>query len=108
MANGEQWLKNFRETVLRDGPDGDGFIALIPQFSIFRQLEPQQGPRIKVHYFASSIAEPTDGWVDARDMGPVDPPGEQNPREPDWTGTPGGGGRWLSNHRITDLRSGNG
>jgi hypothetical protein len=99
---------NFRETELRDGPEGDGWIAKMPQFSIFRQLEPQEGPRIKVHYFASRIAEATDGWVDARDLGPVDPPGEENPREPDFTSPPGGGGRWLSNHRKADLRSGDG
>jgi len=108
MANGAQWLRNFRETELRDGPEGDGFIEKMPQFSIFRELEPQQGPRIKVRYFASSIAEAADGWVDAQDLGPVDPPGVENPREPDWTSPPGGGGRWLSNHRVADLRAGNG
>lgn len=108
MANGEQWLSNFRETELRDGPEGMGWIAKMPQFSIFRQLEPQQSPRIKVHYFASSISDPADGWVEARDLGPIDPPGVANPPEPSWTSPPGGGGRWLANHRETDLRSGNG
>ena len=103
----DQWLANHRETELFSGPDvAAGSIVRLPQFSVVQQLSPQQGLRIKVHYFGSSISDEADGWVTALDMGPIGQPQQIPPTEPEWMNTPTGSARWLANHRETSLFDG--
>src|SRR5215204_2712942 len=98
MPNGEQWLKNHRETGLWDAPGAQAnWGARVPQWSFFQQIGAQEGWRIPVHYFGSSIAPACDAWVDAVALGPIDRPAQVPPVEPSWTSPPGGGGKWLMN-----------
>src|SRR5436189_287998 len=83
MSVTEHWLANHRETGLWSGPD-DGAIqfARVSQWSVFKQLKDQQGPRIYVHFFGNSVSPAGDVYVDAADLGPIDKPHEPI-REPD-------------------------
>jgi hypothetical protein len=107
MADGGQWLKNFRETELWGESDGQtGWLGKMPQWSVFQQTGEQDGARIPIRYFGSRTVEKGEGWITAMDVGPVEAPAQDPPDEPEWSGTPGGGGRWLQNFRETSLLGG--
>ena len=107
MSDG-QWLMNHRETELWDGPGATaGWVAKIPQWSLFHQNGAQDGGRIPVNYLGSSIVPAVDAFIDAEDVGPIDDPGA-NATEPRWMSTPWYGSPWLMNHRETGLWSGPG
>src|SRR4051794_31459852 len=83
MSEQERWLANHAVTELWSGWD-DKAIAwtLVPQWSVFQQVGPQQGPRIQIHYYGNSFAEEGDVWVDAEDVGPIGKP--DRVVEPEW------------------------
>lgn len=98
MPDGERWLANHRVTALWSGPD-ERAIAFteVPRFSYFKQLAPQQHPRIFVHYFGNSVSQEGDVWVDAEDLGPIN--GRPDGPEPEPVYTP----RVLV---LSDIRAG--
>jgi len=87
-SDGQWYMSHAQQTTLWSGPDdaAEAF-ALVPQWSIFRQLAPQQGWRIFVEYFGNSTAQAGVAWVDALNVGPVGPPPDPNHvPEPEWEG----------------------
>src|SRR5262249_7156040 len=46
------------------------FLGVAPAYSVFKQLEPQSGPRLHVQDPFSAA----DAWLDAASAGPIDPP----------------------------------
>jgi len=107
MPDGQQWLQNHRETDLWDGPDATAdWRGKLPQWSIVRQDAPQQGERIRVHYFGSRTLDEGDAWLTVDDVGPVDEPANLPPEDPGWASPPGAGGRWLMNFQETELWEG--
>src|SRR5262245_37354942 len=90
MSDGERWLANHAVTELWSGWD-DRAIAwtIVPQWSVFQQVGPQQEKRIHVHYYGNSTSEEGDVWVDAEDLGPIGkPPKVVEPEWPRANGSP--------------------
>src|SRR5204862_245812 len=86
-----QWYRSFaQQMALWSGPDSAAVVfALVPQWSLFHQLAPQQGGRISVRYFGNSVAQAGTVWVDADHLGPVPPPADpSHVQEPEDTGAP--------------------
>ena len=85
----DKWLANHRETGLWSGVDASSILfTRVPQWSIFKQLAPQSGPRIKVYYFGNSVSQEGEAYADAVDLGPIDAPAQIPPVEPDPTQHP--------------------
>jgi hypothetical protein len=64
------WLATVTDTALWADPDGTLFTGLAPAYTAFKQLEPQNGPRLHVQDPYSGA----DSWLDAFGLGPIDPP----------------------------------
>src|SRR5687767_12876838 len=91
MSGEAQWYQNHAvQSTLWSGTDADAVaFAVVPQWSWFKQLGPQQGSRIFVRYFGNRTTQAGDVWVDALDLGPVGPPpAGEAVTEPEWERLP--------------------
>src|SRR6266487_1036878 len=83
MNTSERWLANHAVTELWSGWDEHAIAwTMVPQWSVFQQLDNQQGKRIHVHYFGNKTSEVGDVWVNAQDGGPIGKPSRTV--EPEW------------------------
>jgi hypothetical protein len=101
----KQWLMSHTSAHLWMAPSGGGSAsAIVPQWSVFEQIEPQQGSRIRVNYFGNSSVPAGEVWVDAGAVGPIDEPAGP-PVEPDWA-TDLVVDAWLRARTEVELQSG--
>ncbi len=102
----QQWYKNFRVTTMWSSPDPDAqAFAQLPQWSVLRQVEPQHDGRILVEFFGNDVSPQGIVWVDAVDIGSVDPPPSMPPAEPPWGEPELTETDWYTNHIETSLWS---
>ena len=64
------WVATVADAALWADPDGSLPLGLAPAYTPFKQLDPQDGPRLHVQDTYSGA----DSWVDASNVGPIDPP----------------------------------
>jgi lipoprotein-anchoring transpeptidase ErfK/SrfK len=64
------WLALTTDSPLWADPDGKLLLGMAPAYSIFKQLDPQSGPRLHVQDAYSD----GDAYVDAANVGSIDPP----------------------------------
>jgi L,D-transpeptidase catalytic domain len=64
------WIATTADTPLWMDADSSLLLGVAPAYTAFKQLEPQAGPRLHVQDPYSSA----DSWLDALDLGPIDPP----------------------------------
>ena len=64
------WVASVADAAVWVDPDGTLPLGVAPAYTVFKQLEPQNGPRLHVQDPYSGA----DSWVDAFNLGPIDPP----------------------------------
>jgi hypothetical protein len=64
------WVATFDNTAVWADPDGSLLLGLAPAYTAFKQLDPQDGPRLHVQDPYSGA----ESWLDALAVGPIDPP----------------------------------
>ncbi|HLG69566.1 MAG TPA: N-acetylmuramoyl-L-alanine amidase [Chloroflexota bacterium] len=64
------WVENFRATGVWSAPSGGIRFGVAPQWSKFQVVKPQDGPRLFVIVQATGNV----AYVDASDVGPINPP----------------------------------
>ena len=66
------WVATIADVPLWADPDASLFLGLAPPYTAFKQLEPQNGPRLHVQDLYSGA----ESWLDALNVGPIDGPGQ--------------------------------
>jgi hypothetical protein len=64
------WVATVADAPLWADADGSLLLGLAPAYTGFKQLDPQDGPRLHVQDPYSGA----DSWLDAFNVGPIDPP----------------------------------
>jgi L,D-transpeptidase-like protein len=64
------WVATAADTPLWSDAAGQLLLGIVPPFTIFKQLDVQDGPRLHVQDPYSGA----DAWLDALSAGPIDPP----------------------------------
>ena len=64
------WVATVSDAALWADSDGTLLLGLAPGFTPFKQLDPQDGPRLHVQ----DVYSGADAWLDALSVGAIDPP----------------------------------
>jgi hypothetical protein len=64
------WVATASDAAVWADPDGTLFLGIAPAYTAFKQLDPQDGPRLRVQDPYSGA----ESWLDAFNVGPIDPP----------------------------------
>jgi len=64
------WVATAIDAALWADPDGTLLLGLAPAYTPFKQVDPQDGPRLHVRDTYSGA----ESWLDAFSVGPIDPP----------------------------------
>jgi hypothetical protein len=64
------WVATLNDSALWADPDGTLLLGLVPPYTAFKQLDPQDGPRLHVQDPYSGA----DSWLDAFNVGSIDAP----------------------------------